>query len=36
MKGIKRTARTFGKVRGHRAGLAGDRLLPYAEARRVI
>jgi hypothetical protein len=27
MKGIKRTVRTFGKVLGHRAGLAGDRLL---------
>jgi hypothetical protein len=28
--------RTFGKVLGHRAGLAGDRLLPYAAARREI
>jgi uncharacterized protein with PIN domain len=36
MKGIKRTVRTFGKVLGHRAGLAGERLLPYAEARREI
>jgi hypothetical protein len=36
MKGIKRTVRTFGKVLGHRAGLAGDWLLPYAEARRAI
>ena len=36
MKGIKRTVRTFGKVLGHRAGLAGARLLPYAEARREI
>jgi hypothetical protein len=36
MKGIKRTVRTFGKVLGHRAGLAGDRLLPYAEARQAI
>jgi len=36
MKGIKRTVRTFGKVIGHRAGHAGDRLLPYAEARRAI
>jgi len=36
MKGIKSTVRTFGKVLGHRAGLAGDRLLPYAEARREI
>jgi hypothetical protein len=36
MKGIKRTVRTFGKVLGHRAGLTGDRRLPYAEARRAI
>ena len=36
MKGIKRTVRTFGKVLGHRAGLAGKQLLPYAEARREI
>ena len=36
MKGIKRTVRTFGKVLGHRAGLAGERLLAYAEARRDI
>jgi hypothetical protein len=36
MKGIKRTVRTFGKVLGHRAGLAGDQILPYAEARRAI
>ena len=36
MKGIKRTVRTFGKVLGHRAGLTGDLLLPYAEARRAI
>jgi hypothetical protein len=36
MKGIKRTVRTFGKVLGHRAGIAGERLLSYAEARRVI
>jgi hypothetical protein len=36
MKGLKRTVRTFGKVLGHRAGLAGKQLLPYAEARREI
>jgi hypothetical protein len=36
MKGIKRMVRTFGKVLGHRAGLAGKQLLPYAEARREI
>jgi hypothetical protein len=36
MRGLKRTTRRFGAVRGHRAGLDGDRLLPYLEARREI
>src|SRR6476469_11205361 len=36
MKGIKRTSQTYGKVLGHRAGLTGDELLSYAEARRLI
>jgi hypothetical protein len=36
MKGIKRSSRAFGKVLGHREGVAGDRLLPYGEARRAI
>ncbi len=36
MKGIKRSERVFGKVLGHRAGLTGDRLFSYAEARRAI
>ncbi|MBD1922493.1 hypothetical protein NDI37_01855 [Funiculus sociatus GB2-A5] len=36
MKGIKRTTRIYGKVLGHRAGLTGDKLLSYADARRVI
>lgn len=36
MTGLKRTARRFGRVLGHRAGLEGDRLLPYVEARRAI
>lgn len=36
MKGIKRSSRTFGKVLGHRAGVGGERLLSYAEARRLI
>lgn len=36
MKGIKRTSRAYGKVLGHRAGLTGDKLLSYAEARRLI
>jgi len=36
MKGIKRSKRQFGQVLGHRAGLDGDRLLPYLEARRQI
>ena len=36
MKGLKRTARSLGRVLGHRAGLAGERLLAYPEARRAI
>ena len=36
MKGIKRTFRRYGRVRGHREGLEGERLLPYVEARRRI
>jgi hypothetical protein len=36
MKGIKRSVRTSGPVRGHRMGLHGDRLLSYVEARRSI
>jgi hypothetical protein len=36
MRGLKRSARQFGAVLGHRAGLQGDRLLTYAEARRLI
>jgi hypothetical protein len=36
MRGLKRTARSLGPVLGHRAGLAGERLLGYAEARRQI
>jgi hypothetical protein len=36
MKGIKRTVRKYGAVRGHRAGLDGDELLPYGRARREI
>ncbi|GAA3757000.1 hypothetical protein GCM10022225_47780 [Plantactinospora mayteni] len=36
MKGLKRTVRRYGAVRGHRAGLTGDRLLDYPEARRLI
>jgi hypothetical protein len=36
MKGIKRTVGKYGKVLGHRAGVHGDRLLSYAEARRSI
>lgn len=36
MKGLKRTVRRYGPVRGHRAGPHGDRLLPYEEARRRI
>src|SRR4028118_1436346 len=36
MKGIKRSARKYGTVLGHRVGLTGDRLLSYGEARRQI
>ncbi|MBF9130411.1 hypothetical protein I0C86_15800 [Plantactinospora sp. S1510] len=36
MRGLKRTVRRYGAVRGHRTGLAGDRLLGYEEARRRI
>lgn len=36
MRGIKRTARRFGRVLGHRAGVGGERLLGYREARFQI
>jgi hypothetical protein len=36
MKGLKRTVRRFGQVRGHRAGLTGDCLLDYRTARHEI
>jgi Family of unknown function (DUF6939) len=36
MKGLKRTVRKFGKVKGHRKGLNGNRLLSYLEARYQI
>ena len=36
MKGIKRSARTYGKVLGHRAGVAGTELLSYVQARSLI
>ncbi|MEO3752292.1 hypothetical protein [Streptomyces sp. B6B3] len=36
MRGLKRTVRRYGPVRGHRAGLEGDGLLPYEAARRRI
>lgn len=36
MTGLKRTVRKHGPVLGHRAGLGGDRLLQYEEARRRI
>ncbi|MFJ9461709.1 DUF6939 family protein [Kitasatospora sp. NPDC101447] len=36
MKGLKRTVSRYGPVQGHRAGLHGDRLLPYETARRRI
>ena len=36
MKGLKRTVRKYGKVRGHRAGVLGAELLDYETARRRI
>ncbi|MEU7529332.1 hypothetical protein AB0A74_26640 [Saccharothrix sp. NPDC042600] len=36
MKGLKRTVRKHGPVRGHRAGLHGSTLLDYRAARREI
>lgn len=36
MKGIKRTTRSNGRVRGHRAGVDSDKLLTYLEARKQI
>jgi hypothetical protein len=36
MKGIKRSVRSNGGVRGHRKGLHGTELLSYADARRLI
>ncbi|MEZ4370140.1 MAG: hypothetical protein R3B07_04915 [Polyangiaceae bacterium] len=36
MRGIKRSVRRFGRCLGHRAGLHGERLLGYLEAREQI
>jgi hypothetical protein len=36
MSGLKRTSRKFGPVRGHRAGVTGQVLLPYLDARFAI
>lgn len=36
MKGLKRTVRKFGQVRGHRDGVEGERLLTYLHARFLI
>ena len=36
MKGLKRTVRKFGKVRGHRRGVSGSELLSYRDARFAI
>ncbi|MER5864720.1 hypothetical protein [Kitasatospora sp. NPDC002040] len=36
MKGLKRTVRRYGPVRGHRAGPHGEQLLSYETARRRI
>lgn len=36
MRGLKRSAAKYGRVLGHRAGVAGDHLLPYVEARHLL
>ena len=36
MRGLKRSVRSLGAVRGHRAGIEGRELLDYATARRRI
>jgi hypothetical protein len=36
MSGLKRTTRKFGPVRGHRAGVTGQVLLSYLDARFAI
>lgn len=36
MKGLKRTVRSLGHVRGHRKGLKGSELLAYRAARELI
>lgn len=36
MKNLKRSARTYGQVLGHRQGVTGEQLLSYAEARNSI
>jgi hypothetical protein len=36
MQGLKRTQRRFGPTLGHRAGVGGQELLSYLEARRLI
>jgi hypothetical protein len=36
MKNLKRSARVYGGVRGHRKGVEGDELLAYVQARRML
>ena len=36
MKGLKRTVRKFGLVKGHQAGVESETLLPYIDARKQI
>lgn len=36
MKGIKRSIRVFGKIRGHRNGVNGMKILDYGTARKEI
>lgn len=36
MKGIKRTIRVYGKIKGHRNGINGNSILDYRTARKEI
>lgn len=36
MKGLKRSTRQYGPILGHRAGVTGEQLLSYVEARRAL
>ena len=36
MKNLKRTARRFGRIRGHRKGVGSSEILNYVEARKLL